>query len=167
MEDNIITSSPLQYDQWLRCFGIMQKRNISNDEYLLICGGKCRKDDISIEYIENELVRTMNIMLKRLISEFRRELDMYIAFGETENIHIPYARFAQKIKKCLFFYELDFMSIEFRNELMASLMESAMRFWKKAYSVLYEQCIERTNPLLEDELYIIRGLKLFYGGRNE
>lgn len=163
-EDKCIAASPVRYAQWIECFDIIRERLPDRSEYELLCSGKCEDSARSVAYLENQLIAAINSMLRQCINRFSRELQMYITFGETENIHIPYVRFSQRIKMCMFFRKLDFMSEQFRNELEASVRSETDRFWKSACRGLYDSCVQQYSPQLEDEMHIIRRIRLF---RNE
>ena len=160
-EDSYISEQPQRYAQWLRCFTILRTRSIDEEEFVNLCAGVCVDSAASISYLEEQLIQTLNIMLNRCISEFNREIRLYADFGEIENLHIPYARFAKRIRKCFFFTGLDFMSKAFRDELTSNLRQEAERFWKQACRSLYNACLEQHNEQLEDEWYLIRRIRLF------
>lgn len=163
-EDKCISASPVRYAQWIECFDIIRERLPDSSEYELLCKGKCEDSARSAVYLENQLVAVINSMMQLCINRFSRELQMYITFGETENIHIPYVRFSRRIKMCMFFRKLDFISPRFRSELEASVRSETERFWRSACRGLYDSCIQQPSPQLEDEIHIIRRIRLF---RNE
>ena len=162
--EKCISASPVRYAQWIECFDIISERLPDSGEFELLCSGKCEDSAQSVTYLENQLIAAINSMMKQCISRFTRELQMYITFGETENIHIPYVRFSQRIKMCMFFRNLDFMSVQFRRALEASVRSETEKFWKSACRGLYDSCIQQPSPQLEDEIHIIRRIRLF---RNE
>ena len=156
-----IRERPQRYAQWLECFNILRSRFIDAEEYAVLCSGSCEDSAVTLSYFEEQLIETVNVMLLRSIRAFERELGLYSACGEIENLHIPYVRFAGRARKCMFFTGLDFMSERFRKELTDSLRSETERFWKRACRSLYDACTEQHNELLEDELYLVRRMRLF------
>lgn len=82
-------------------------------------------------------------------------------YNEYDNFHRPFVTLANKLNGCMFFLSLDFMSREFRCELRDSVKSEVGKFWKETYNALYAQCVEQNDVYLEDELFLIKRIKLF------
>ncbi len=156
-----MTKPPSCYAEWLDCFERLRTKSVDSGYIRLLQQGSCRDADAAIAYLEQQLVLTENVMLKRFVREFRRALEMHIAYGEYDGLYRIFERTAKKLEMCLFFVELDFMSVRFREELRESVQESALQFWNSAVEALYRDCIENHQVQLEDQLWMIRRIKLF------
>ena len=82
-------------------------------------------------------------------------------YNEYENIYQLFVNLANKFNGCMFFWPLDFMSVKFRKELRSSIIKETKKFWQLMIDTMYSQCIEQNNSFLENELYMIRRIKLF------
>ncbi len=153
--------APTCYAEWLRWFEVLQTRNISRDELRFLENGSCTDSDMTIEYFEEQLIKTENIMLKRYIKNFAKTLEMYFAYGEYDCLYEPFRLLARQFAGCLFFEHLSFMSPEFRRSLSDSVMANAKDHWKKAVKQIYMACIEGNGNILEDQLYMINKIRLF------
>ena len=154
-----IEESPMQYNQWITSLRILDMRNIDDTEFTKLCNGTCEQG--ALTYFEEHLVKSINHALNRCIREFQREMNLYTAFGEIENLHIPFLHFRSNFRKCLFYQKLTFTSEDFRSELDEQIAQAISSFWGKACKSVYDACTEQVNPLLEDEWYLIRRIHLF------
>ena len=77
-EKKEISSPPQTYSDWLECFEILRTKNVTRDTIELLKNGKCIDSDQSIEFLETQLLITINAMIKRYIDAFRRDLNCYM-----------------------------------------------------------------------------------------
>ncbi len=156
-----IIASPKTYADWLDCFEVLCKRNVTRTELQLLREGTCTASAGSVEYLEKQLVKTINAMIKRYIHAFNKELEMRGMYNDYDNLYQLFVTLANRLSGCLFFTELDFMSVAFRDELRVSVVGETKRFWKMMTDSIYSQCIDLNSTTLEDELYMIKRIKLF------
>ncbi len=156
-----ITVSPRSYGDWLDCFAVLRTKNVTKEELRLLSMGECAASADAVEYLETQLVKTVNVMMRRYIQSFNRELELHLMYNEYENVYRLFASLAGKFSGCLFFMPLQFMSLSFREELRDSVVQETKRFWQLMLDAMYRQCIEQNNTFLEDELYMIKRIKLF------
>ncbi|MBE6856253.1 MAG: hypothetical protein IJO99_07530 [Ruminococcus sp.] len=160
-EKKEISSPPQTYSDWLECFEILRTKNVTRDTIELLKNGKCIDSDQSIEFLETQLLITINAMIKRYIDAFRRDLNCYMMYNEYDGFNRLFYVLAKKLEGCMFFVNLDFMSTQFRRELYDQIKLNTEKFWKDTYDSLYAQCVEYNNIFLEDELFLIKRIKLF------
>jgi hypothetical protein len=158
--DYAIEKVPEYYSDWLKCFDVLQHRDIDKDMFDILCNGKCSDAAQSTVFFEEQLIKTINIMMKRYIAAFNKEMQLYGAYNEYESIHRAFQRLAGKLKHCMFFAKLNFLSEDFKEELQSSIMSEAGRFWNLALNTLYVQNLEQYSLALEDEIYQIKRIKL-------
>ncbi|MBQ8133704.1 MAG: hypothetical protein IJ192_04785 [Clostridia bacterium] len=152
---------PNCYAEWLDWFDLLQKKSISMNELQLLKNGSCSDSHTTIEYFEKQLIKTENIMLKRYLGEFGKTLEIYLSYGEYDRLYEPFQLLAKQFTVCLFFVDLQFMSLEFKRELSRSVISNAKDHWKKAVKNIYTACIESNSTVLEDQLYMINKIRLF------
>ncbi len=155
------SSAPSCYSEWLVWFDYLQHNNIDSSALKLLKAGSCKDASAAVGYLEEQLVRTENVMLKRYIRQFAGNLEMYLAYGEYDQIYEPFRVLGKQFEKCLFFKELEFMSQEFRQSLENSVVANAMDCWNKAVRQIYDACMESNSYVLEDQLYMIKKIRLF------
>lgn len=155
---------PTCYAEWLDCFRILENRMTDTNDMALLRQGSCRDADISIEYLEKQLIRTENAMLKKYIAKFQSDLMQYLNYHDYDGLYRVFEVLAKRMEGCLFFAELDFMSTQFRRSLADSVRETALTFWNNAVGQLSRLCIEQPDILLEDQLFMIRRIRLFREG---
>ena len=160
LKTNDMVSSPQNYRDWLDVFEILQKRNINDKEFYLIKNGLCSDFGQSVEYFETQLIKTINVMIQRYINSFKKDISLYITFDEYNSLHRAFAIFAKKIRNCMFFLDLSFISESFKSELYDSIVSEVSIFWKMSVDALACQCIEGNCPI-EDELFLIKRIKIF------
>ncbi len=152
---------PSCYAEWLECFEYLCGHN-ADDEYIgLLKKGTCSDAGVSVEYLEKQLIRTLNIMLTKYITDFNKTLVLYTDFGEYDRLYEPFRTLARQAEKCLFFTELDFMSEEFRRSLRDSVIANTRDHWKRSADSIRNASLEGNSSVLEDQLYMIRRIKLF------
>lgn len=156
-----ITAPPRSYYEWLKCFDALSSRTVGADEFSLLMQGECVDADRSIEYLEEQLVRTINAMIQRYIHMFNREIDMYASQGDYDGLYLSFCKLAGKFRHCLFFRSLEFMSTDFREELSRSVESELSAFWQRVIRSLYLQCMEQNDFQMEDQIYMIRRIRLF------
>lgn len=159
-----ITSAPKNYADWISCFDIMQNSLIDREEFIFLKNGTCGDIDNVIQYFEIRLVKTINFMIRKYIKNFRREFSLCVDFNDYECIHRHFISFANRINDCLFFTELNFLSRDFRNELLWSVMNETTKIWKSMLDSLYFKCIDGT-PVFEEQMLMIKRIRLFSKGK--
>ena len=156
-----ITDAPKTYADWLNCFDVLSHKTVSKGELQLLCMGECITSGESIEYLETQLIKTINIMIRRYIHSFNKELELHMMYNEYDNIYQLFINLSKRFNDCMFFVHLDFMSVDFRNELRDSVIRETNKFWQSMINTMYSHCIEQNSSHLEDELYMIKRIKLF------
>ncbi len=156
-----IVDSPKTYSDWLDCFEVLCRKNVSNKELQLLSMGECVASAETVEFLETQLIKTINIMIRRYIQSFNKELELHMMYNEYDNIYQLFIKLANQFNGCMFFLNLDFMSVKFRKELRSSIIQETKKFWQLMLNTMYSQCIEQNNSFLEDELYMIKRIKLF------
>ena len=155
-----ICDTPASYADWLRCFEILQNRIPDEEELGLLQKGSCADFDSAGVFFQEQLVRTVNLMVNRYVAAFNRELEQCGVFNDYDNFAKPFAVLAKRLQGGLFFAELSFLPEDFRCELAASLAREGERLWKTAVQAAYRQCCDG-NPFLEDQLLLIRRIRPF------
>ena len=156
-----IVDAPKTYVDWLDCFEVLSHKNVSKSELQLLSMGECVASEESIEFLETQMIKTINIMIRRYIQSINKELELHMMYNEYDNIYQLFINLANKFNGCMFFLQLDFMSVKFRKELRSSIIHETKKFWQLMINTMYSQCIEQNNLFLEDELYMIKRIKLF------
>ncbi len=152
---------PTCYAEWLEWFDLLQTKKVDLEKLQQLRKGCCTDSGATIEYFENQLIKTENILLKNFLREFGKTLEMYLSYCEYDRIYEPFRLLAKQFSACLFFEELRFMSIEFRMSLRDSVIANARDHWKKAIKSIYTSCMESGSVILEDQLYMIKKIRLF------
>lgn len=156
-----INKIPKTYGDWIDCFYILCHKKVSKRELEFLHKGECIAFDEMSEFFEKNLIQTINTMIKRSIKIFNKELELYLMYNEYDNIHHLFIELANSFKVTLFFRNFDFLSQNFRLELQNSIIEETTKFWNLVIKNMYKQCVENNNLCLEDELYMIKRIKLF------
>ncbi|MFI3141605.1 MAG: hypothetical protein R3Y27_04765 [Clostridia bacterium] len=156
-----MSQSPKTYIDLLNYFDVLKAKNVNKDVLKLLSRSKCHVPEPSVAILQDELIKTLNIMLNRCIKDFKKNLQMSLDYSEYENIYNVFIDLAIKIESCLFFSEFSFLGEKFINELSDSFEKQAKVFWCKTINLIYQQCIEDNNLILEDELYMIKRIHLF------
>lgn len=159
-------NTPSCYADWLEWFKLLQRKSISREEWKLLKNGRCKDIHSTIEYFEHQLIQTENIMIKRYLKEFAKSMNIYLSYGEYERLYQPFRILAKQFAICLFFSDLSFLSLEFRKELRDSVIANATDHWNKAVKNLYTAYIESNSDVLEDQLYMIKKIRLFQNREN-
>lgn len=153
--------APSCYSDWLQWFEYLQTNDFDSNALSILKSGTCKDADVTIEYLEKQLIRTENLMLKRYIRQFAKAIDLCMAYGEFDRIYEPFRILALQFSKCLFFADLSFMSIEFRRSLSLSVIANAKDHWNKAVKQIYHACLDSNSSILDDQLYMIKKIRLF------
>lgn len=155
----VIKQPPSNFLQWLECFEILGSRSVSNEDIKILRNGSCSDIGSSIDYLEKELIKTVNKMMDLCIRDFNREINMYLSFDENESYFEAYRRLARRLDNCLFFTDLDFLGESFRKELEQSVNKEINKFWLISTKILHDQCIDHYDKNLEDQSYFIKRLR--------
>lgn len=158
-----ITQAPQTYNDWLDCFDVLQHKNVTKDELKLLGMGRCTASRESVEFLEKQLIKTLNVMIKRYIKAFNKDLQMHMLYNEYDDLYRLFSGLAARFNGCLFFTGLGFLGTEFRRELRDSVVCEIRRFWDSMIASLYAQCIEHNDRSLEDVLYMMKRITLFKG----
>lgn len=156
-----INQVPQTYVDLLNCFDILKSKNIDKETFNLLVSCNCHVPQSAVAILQDELIKTINIMLNRCIKEFRKDFQMSLDYSEFENIYNVFTHLAVKLKYCLFFSEYKFLDEKFVEELYISYQKQVKSFWSKTVNSIYQQCIEESNLILENELYMIKRIHLF------
>ena len=138
----VIKQAPSNYLQWLESFELLKTKLVSTEDIIMLRNGSCSDIGSSVDYFEKELIKTVNKMINICIKSFNREINMYLSFNENESYFEAYRRMARRLHNCLFFTELNFLSVQFRKEFEQSVNNEIDKIWLISTKRLYDQCIE-------------------------
>lgn len=156
-----LTAAPERYADWLRILETLQQRDLTEDERALLARGCCADLESALPYLEQQLIETVNRMLKNCIRSFRRDAAEAEMYSDMDAMLTAFRRFAKKLDRCAFFTELSFLPPGFRAELFDSLKTGAGKYWNGLTANLAREAVENNQPALEDLLYMIRRIRLF------
>ena len=156
-----LTTAPERYADWLGVLETLRQRDLTEEECALLACGCCTDLESALPYLEQQLIETVNRMLKNCIRSFRRDAAEAEMYSDTDALLSAFRRFAQKLDRCAFFTELSFLPQGFRSELFDSLKTEAGKYWNCLTANLAREAVENNQPALEDLLYMIRRIRLF------
>lgn len=152
---------PSNYQEWIDCLKQMQKSGRLPFDMSMLERGRMACDGGTLGRFETHLTETVNIMLNREIGRFIRNLNEVLEFGEFDSLPFLVRRFQGQIQSCLFFQNIGFLPVSFREELGTETRRQVMRVWEGLIQRLLQIQEETKDPELEDALYGIRRVKLF------
>ncbi len=158
---NTESKPPQRYLEWLECFEYMKKHRFGLEHAEVLKKGSCIDSEATVGYLEQQLIKTINCVINNDFRRFSRELTLCLSYGEYDGIYIPFIALSKDLSACMFFLELDFMSVDFRRELRDSVKREAMTAWSRAVRQVETMCAESGDVTLEDQLFLIRHVKLF------
>ena len=156
-----IAAPPQVYAEWLDCFRILRQRELTDAEWTHLRCGRCSDAESVLSGVETQTVETVNAMTARAIRMFHQALEDAEMFQDMDAIYTAFRRLARQFEGCAFFAGLPFLPAAFRQELLGSLRQNAGAFWENCVQSMYRQCMDQNNVRLEDQLYMIRRIRLF------
>lgn len=157
----LLQRAPESYADWLEWLRVLRSRELTPEERALLKCGCCTDVSGAMPYIEQQVIETVNCMLSRCIRLFRRDLDAAEMYGDWDGFYLAFRKLAGRMERCLFFLQMTFLPREFRQSLYDSVREETGKFWRARLTELRRQCMESSQPALEDQLYMISRLRLF------
>ena len=156
-----LKQAPEYYADWTVWFRTMKCRNLNRSELELLRLGVCMDLAGSLEYLEKQTAETLEVMLNRCYRLFRKDLTDIEIYNDTGALYTAFQKLAGRFSQCSFFMQMTFLPQEFRTELLDALRKEACSFWEKRITDLRKLCMEEGNSELEDQLYLIRRIRLF------
>jgi len=139
----------------------MKKHRFRREHAEILRKGVCTDSAATLAYLEQQLIKTVNCVINNDFRRFSKELTLCLSYGEYYGIYIPFTALSKDLAACMFFLELDFMSVEFRSELRDSVKREVLAAWNRAVGQVEKMCAESCDVRFEDQLYMIRRIKLF------
>lgn len=157
----VLSSPPQTYQEWLDCFAQMKHSNISDEHIDLICQGTLKGDEQTSQRFRLHIVNLMNDMIDGRTKKFIKQLNLLLEFNELPGVTELFKKFRKDIKQCLFFSRIEWLPMEFRQDLFQSVEIQTSDFLKKVTDYLRNQAFETNNCDMEDTLYQIKRIKFF------
>ena len=161
LEEALLAGTPpATYETWLGCFEVMRKRRLRPEELALLKTGVCRDYAGAAPFFGEQLVKTVNAMLRRGTDAFLKDFETCSVFHDYGGFDRLCTALKNQVRASLFFTDLGFLSEELRTQLRASVESEAARFWRSVERSVYLQCCDG-NPVAEELYETIRKVKLF------
>lgn len=161
-----IDSPPVNYSQWASCFEKFEPSTMPDDDFeSIVSQGLCPEYKGIRQYIHPRIESVVNTIINTAISELKRDLNKFMLGGEISGMHIVFVRFSKRINKAMFFLKLQFLDQEFKTSLKNEVIKQVDEFWKNMLNVLKKN-VGENNILFEEELFLIKRIKLFRDASN-
>ena len=155
-----LTSSPQDYSSWLECFKYLEKNELTLTGYNLLIKGNCQGYDSVKGYFNQQLVNTVNNLIKRNIAVFQKSLARYSDENCIDGLSQPFVRLSKKLELCMFFTELEFLDKSFKAELRDSAVKEITYFWQGMIDSLKKQAMNNHCCELEEEYFRIKRIRV-------
>lgn len=156
-----VTVPPADYAGWLECLEILAARSVTAEEIALIRRGTCADAAGVLPFLGERIGETVNRMTRRCCARHRRAVNDALEDNDYDAVCAAFRRLAKQFEHCAFFAGLTFLPAEFRRALLEDLRRSAGEFWRGWYQMLSRQCAMLDDVRLEDQLLMIRRIRLF------
>lgn len=151
-----LTSSPQDYNGWLECFKHLEKNELTLTSYNLLIQGNCQGYDGIKSYFNQQLINTVNNLIKKNIAVFQKSLARYSDENCIDGLSLPFIRLSKKLEFCMFFTELEFLDKSFKAELRESAVKEITGFWQGMLDSLKKQAMNNHSCELEEEYFRIK-----------
>ena len=156
-----ITAPPADYNGWVECLEALEDGIPDDNAEHMLSVGTCPEYSGIKPYFHLRIENSVNAIINTCIKELRREVSRLTAEGDVRGLHIAFIRFSKRIRRCLFFNRIPFLDSGYKEELLIKTQDAVNAFWSDTLSSLQNDVRHSDSNALEEELYLIKRIRLF------
>lgn len=149
---------PQSYQQWLDCFELLSKNNVSAGYIEALEEGSCPGIDHLAAPFEERVQATVNQMLKRYTGMCTRSLNEALEEGDFSEVDVLLRRQRKNMNNCRFYRYIPFLRRGFQEALDAQVSKEIERYWREMKKYLSQLVEETESADLYDIIYYIKRL---------
>lgn len=156
-----LDSPPKTYSDWVDCFDKFKTGSMPDDEFVnVVSNGSCLEYLGIKHYLHPKIEEVVNVIINTAIYELRSDLNKFTQGNEISGMNVLFKRFEKRVSKSLFFMNIKFLDVEFKNDLKNEIEKQVYDFWNSLLKVIIRNA-GSNNILFEEEIFLIKRIKLF------
>lgn len=161
MSSCCVVHPPCNYSSWVELLETFREIIPDSGMISLIASGSCAEYNGIKGYLHPHIEEAVNMVIANCIKELKRNIVRLNEMQEIDGMNIAFIRFSKKIDASLFFMHIDFLDESFKQELYNEVEKEVYRFWNDLLASIRKNAVSNNNLKLEEELYLIKRIRLF------